>query len=257
MMNPAETEAALGKLSPVSLETIGSFSLMNRIEIKYIITSGKVPDLIRVLAGRCRVLEISGMRIFPYSSTYLDTDDSLFYYQHLRGQYERYKIRSRTYESSGTSFLEIKKKTNKGRTIKWRIEKNLSELFSDGHAASFIEEHTTVSIDLLRPVLLNRFKRITLAGPELSERITIDFDITFSDFLNHSGIALPFLAIVELKKENYSDLANLKGLIKGVSARPTSFSKYCIGNALLNDSLKQNMIKPKLLLLKKLENEYT
>ena len=68
---------------------------------------------------------------------------------------------------------------------------------------------------------------------------------------------MPYLAIVELKKEGYSEYSDFKNLIRQLNIYPTGFSKYCMGSAILNDSLKKNMIKPKLLLLNKIKNEHT
>jgi hypothetical protein len=203
------------------------------------------------------VLEICNMRILTYSTTYLDTDDCLFYNQHVRGEYDRHKIRYRKYEATEESFLEIKKKTNKGRTIKWRIAGKPSSGTFDSQASGFLREHLPVSSILVRPTLLNQFTRITLAGFELKERVTIDFNISFTRPETMEHINLPYLAIAELKKEAYSDSSHFKTLIRQLNVYPAAFSKYCVGSALLNDSLKRNMIKPKLLLLNKLENEYT
>jgi hypothetical protein len=253
----ADAEAALGRLMPISLDALGSVSLMNRIEIKYLINFRNIPAFIDLLSDKYQALEIGNLRLFQYSSTYLDTEDSLFYYQHVRGQFDRFKIRYRRYESTGLSFLEVKKKTNKGRTIKWRVEHKADAGHIDQHAAGFISEHSPVTADSIRPVLLNRFSRITLASIESRERITIDFNITFSDLNGSASLTFPWLAIVEFKKESYSDSLSFRSLIKNVSTYPASFSKYCVGSSLLNDSLKKNMIKRKILLIKKLENEYT
>jgi hypothetical protein len=249
--------AALNKLKPVSLNAIGSLRLMNRVEIKYVFCSGKLADLLDLLASQYQVLEIDDMKVFPYTTTYFDTEDFLFYRQHVRGELERHKIRFRKYEITGTSFLEIKKKTNKGRTIKQRIE---NELFSDSfnqEAVDFIEEYSPIRPSSLKPVLVNRFTRITLAGFEKKERITIDFNITFSDAGGGAEVSLPYLAIAEIKKEAYADSSMLKGIIKKLKVYPTGFSKYCVGSALTNPSLRRNMIKPRILLLNKIENEYT
>ena len=253
----SEVDASLGRLKSISLEALGAVSLMNRVEIKYLLNIRKVPVLIDMLTDKYRALEIEDLRLFPYCSTYMDTDDSLFYYQHVRGQFDRFKIRYRRYESTDLSFLEVKKKTNKGRTIKWRIEKNADSGFFDPQAAGFIGKLSPVTADSIRPVLINRFSRITLAGVESRERITIDLNINFSDFNGSASLSLPYLAIVELKKESYSDSTYFRNLIKNARAYPTSFSKYCIGSSLLNNSLKKNVLKQKLLLIKKLENEYT
>jgi hypothetical protein len=252
-----ETEAELGKLRPIILDELSSVSLMNRIEKKYLLNLRSVPSLLAVLADRYRALEIENLRIFPYSSAYMDTDDSIFYYQHVHGKFDRFKIRYRKYESTGLSFLEVKKKTNKGRTIKWRIEQKTDSGNITPEAAGFIGEHSPVAAVAISPVLLNRFSRITLAGIDSRERITIDFNVSFSDFNGNASLTFPWLAIVEFKKESYSDSSCFRNLIKKVRAYPVSFSKYCVGRSILDDSLKKNVIKQKILLIKKLENEYT
>jgi hypothetical protein len=250
-------EIALRRLNPISLDVISCLRLMNRIEIKYVFTADKLTDLLNMLAPQYPVLEIDNMRGLPYSTTYFDTEDSLFYYQHVRGKSDRYKIRYRKYEVTNTSFLEIKKKTNKGRMVKWRIQNEPFPGSFDHQAASFIHEHLNVCSTSFKPALRTNFKRITLAGVDLKERITIDYNITFSDPQKRTELSLPYLAIAEIKKEAYSDYSHFRSIIKQLKIYPTGFSKYCVGSALLNDSLKKNMIKPKILLLNRLENEYT
>lgn len=249
-------EDELERLNPVNLDAMSGIRLMNRIELKYVFETRKLASLINLLGNHYHILEINKMRILPYSSTYLDTEDSLFYYQHVRGKYARHKIRYRRYIATNESFLEIKKKTNKERTVKRRIESEPLSGSFDPKASSFIQKFLHISSTLVRPALTNEFTRITLAGFELRERITLDFNISFSDPETMERISLPYLAIAELKKEAYSDTSHFKNLIKQLNIYPSGFSKYCVGRALLSDTLKKNMIKPKLLLLNKLENEY-
>jgi hypothetical protein len=256
-MQNSDIESEISKLGSVSLDAISDVRLMNRIEIKYVFASSKLTGLVCLLNKHYQVLEISNMRILPYCTTYFDTPDYLFYNQHVRGEFDRHKIRYRKYEVTKESFLEIKKKTNKGRTIKWRIENKLPTTCFDSEATAFIGKYLPVNSTQIRPSLVSTFTRITLAGIELKERMTIDFNISFSDPENSRMILLPYLTIVELKKEALSDSSDLKFLLRQLKIYPTAFSKYCVGSALLNDSLKKNMIKPKLLLLNKLENEYT
>jgi hypothetical protein len=249
-------ENALGRLNPVNLDALSGIRLMNRIELKYVFETEKLEALINLLGNHYHVLEINNMRILPYSNTYLDTADSLFYNQHVRGKFARHKIRYRRYVTTNESFLEIKKKTNKERTIKWRIENEPLSGSFDVPASCFIQNFLPVNSTLIKPSLINEFTRITLAGFTLKERITIDFNISFSDPESRNKISLPYLAIAELKKEVYSDTSHFKNLIKQLNIYPSGFSKYCVGRALLSDTLKKNILKPKLLLLKKLENEY-
>jgi hypothetical protein len=229
---------------------------MNRVDTKYVFSVRKLSDLIDILNGNYKVLDINNTRAFPYHTTYMDTPDYLFYNQHVRGELERHKIRYRKYESTGNSFLEIKKKTNKRRTIKLRIENNFIPGSFDAPAVDFIRENSPFNSMLIKPVLINRFTRATLIGLESKERITIDYNISFSELINGGQTEMPYLTIVELKKEGYSPRSPFYNLIKQLNIYPTGFSKYCMGSAILNDLLRKNMIKPKLLLLNKIENEY-
>lgn len=249
-------DSALSLINPISLDEMISVPLMNRTDTKFVFSVSRLPDLINLIDGRYRVLEIDHLRTFPYNTTYLDTPEYLFYNQHITGKLERHKIRYRRYETTGTSFLEIKKKTNKRRTIKYRIENNLLQGSFDDPAVNFINEHSPINSMLIKPVLINRFTRATLIRLESKERITIDFNISFTELTNGEQIEMPYLTIVELKKESGTAFSPFNNLIKQLGIYPTGFSKYCIGNAILNDVLRKNRIKPKLLLLKKIENEY-
>jgi hypothetical protein len=255
-MHSDEIINALSSLDPIGLEAMGSVKLMNRFDTKYLFSVRKLADLIYHLDGKYKVLDIGSLRVFPYHTTYMDTTDYLFYNQHVRGELERHKIRYRKYESTGNSFLEIKRKTNKRRTIKWRIENKLLSGSFDDQAITFISEHLSVNSLMVKPVLINRFTRATLIGLESKERITIDYNISFSEPNNGIQAEMPYLTIVELKKEGYSPSSPFNNLIKQLNIYPTGFSKYCTGNAILNDVLRRNRIKPKLLLLNKIENEY-
>jgi hypothetical protein len=256
-MYNGEIVTALMTLNPICLEAIDGVRLMNRVETKYLLSSERLVDLINLLDYRYNVLEINNLRVLPYLTTYLDTPDHLFYYQHVRGKLERNKIRYRKYESTSETFLEIKKKTNKGRNIKWRIENNPDSGSFDRPAISFLHKHLSVDSTIIKPNLINRFNRTTLIGLESKERITIDYNISFTEPDSQRKVLMPYLAIVELKKEGYSNCSNFNNIIKYLNMRSSTFSKYCTGIAILNESVKKNMIKSKLLLLNRIENEYT
>jgi hypothetical protein len=255
-MQDEQITSGLNKFRAISLDEVNCVRLMNRVEVKYLFQASKLPQLISLLADDYDVLEIENSRALPYKTTYFDTDDFLFYHQHVRGKLNRYKIRYRKYEITDESFLEIKKKTNKGRTIKWRVENIPGNGTFDTAATDFIGEYSPVSSADIKAKLLNTFSRITFASFRLNERITIDFRISFNSPGGGSGVFLPYIAIAELKKEVASDYSPFKSLIKQLQIYPSGFSKYCIGSALLNDSLRINMLKPKILLLNKFENEY-
>jgi len=248
---------SLVKLKPVRLDAMECVRFMNRTDTKYIFPVSKMVTLIENLNGHYKVLEINKLKTQLYSTTYFDTSDYLFYYQHVTGKLQRHKIRFRTYESTGESFLEVKTKTNKNRTIKNRLNINSAADPFDELTDSFIRDYSSVESKLLRPVLLNRFTRTTLISFATIERITLDFNLSFTDVESGARIEMPYLAIAELKKEGRSASSPFNDNLKGMGIYPTGFSKYCIGSAILNDSLRKNRLKPKILKLKKIEDEIT
>jgi hypothetical protein len=149
----------------------------------------------------------------------------------------------------------VKTKTNKSRTIKNRLNGCSFSGLLDTSYSDFIKEHSSVDPSVLKPVLINRFIRATLISFATIERITIDFNLSFTDFGSGDFIDMPYLAIAELKKEGYSVASTFNVVLKNMGIYPTGFSKYCIGSAILNNSLRKNILKPKLFKLKKIEDE--
>jgi hypothetical protein len=254
-MDQSEIHNSLNSFTPVGLHEMDGVKLMNRVETKYIFCADRLTELLNLVKGSYKALEIDHIRNFPYCTTYLDTSDFLFFTQQVRGKLNIHKVRYRRYESTGVSYLEIKKKTNKKRTVKWRIENSLKPDSPDTEAIQFIKKYLPAGVTDLHPVLINGFTRITLVGTKCKERVTIDYDLTFaSPFGKISGF--PFLAIAELKREKHSCLSPFGLVMKLMRIQSGSFSKYCIGSALIMDMPRTNMLKPNLLLINKLENEY-
>jgi hypothetical protein len=251
----SEIRNILSSFTPTGLSEMENVELMNRMETKYVFSLAKLTSLLYHLSKSYKVLEIENLNIFPYHTTYLDTSDYIFYMQQIRGKLSRHKIRYRRYESTGVSFLEIKKKTNKNRTIKWRIENRLISNLPDNDAAMFIGEYLPEYLSDLRPVLINGFNRITLVGIDCRERVTLDFDLTFSNAEGKKS-EFPFLVIAELKREKQSCVSPFGLVMKQIGIQPNGFSKYCIGSALVNEMPRKNTLKYNLLLINKIENEY-
>ena len=72
--------------------------------------------------------EIDGQRLTAYDTLYYDTLDLQMYLRHHDRQLRRQKIRVRTYVDSQLTFLEVKNKSNKGRTLQARWESYQSSL---------------------------------------------------------------------------------------------------------------------------------
>lgn len=244
-------------LNPVNLTDMQSISLMDRTETKYVVGINKIAPLIQKINGNYKVLEIGGQRALDYHNVYLDTPDLLLFDQHVTGKSERYKIRFRNYKSTGVTFLEIKRKNNKGRTKKWRIENKPadSEILSKD-AVIFIKQHIGEKLTGLKPVLINNFRRITLGSLETMERITIDFDLRYSD-RGGSAASFPYIAVIEVKKSGAKSFSPFDIVLKDNRMYPCGFSKYCMGTAAIKEIRHRNNLKEKFLLINKIENEYS
>ena len=256
-MDIKEVIEVLDTFDPIVLGEMDKVGFMNRIDTKFVFSAGRIQDLLTALNRYYKVLDINSMRAFPYNTTYLDTPDFLFFNQHVTGKLERNKVRFRTYEATGTTYLEVKRRTNKNRTIKWRIKNSMADGdFFDEKASGFLQKYVSLSSLLLKPVTINRFTRITLVSLDMKERVTLDLNLSFSD---PEGISadIPYIAIAELKRESGSNNSQIVRILKNLSVRSTGFSKYCVGSSILYDLPRSNNIKPKLLLINKIENEYT
>lgn len=255
MISP-EIKTILNSFSPIGLEEMENVRLMDRIDTKYVLPVNRIPELLLSIDEGYRALEINDIKVFSYSTTYLDTNDFMFYNEHITGRPERNKVRYRKYEATGASYLEVKKKTRKNRTIKWRIENNMTPDNScDVEAAEFINEYIPQKPIILNPVIRNNFRRVTLVGSEIAERVTIDWDLSFS-VTDGRNVDFPYLAVIELKRQGFSDRSPVAEILKSFLVRPIGFSKYCVGTAILNDVPRKNLIKPKILLLNRIEDEY-
>lgn len=256
-MYSAGISILLNAFDPISLGEMDRVGFMNRIDTKYVFSANRIPALLESLTGYYKVLEINNLRSLAYSTTYLDTPDYLFFRQHVTGKLERNKVRFRTYESTGTTFLEVKRRTNKNRTVKWRIENSpVNKEFYDDKAGAFLSKYIPAGSLLLKPVLVNRFSRITLVSNDMKERVTLDFELSFSDRAGNKA-NIPSIAIAELKRESGANKSHISSALKKQMIRPTGFSKYCIGASMLYDIPRKNILKSKLLLINKIENEFT
>lgn len=256
MNNFSETDKTLSSIPSMRLEELENVKLMDRVDTKYVVSAKRIPEILHLMNGDYKTLEINGIKSLPYITKYYDTNDYQFYNQHVTSRAERYKIRFRTYKTTETTFLEVKKHTRQDRTVKWRIESDLSRYDSiDTNAVHFLYSHIPDIPHFIKTSLSNSFRRATLACNDNNERITIDFDLAFSNE-NGKEIELPWIAIIELKRNRAVGGSKFTGILKRNMIHPVGFSKYCTGISLLIENARKNKMKEKLILIDKIENEY-
>jgi len=113
--------AYLSTYDAISLGEMDGVALMHRVDTKFLINTKQLSELLLKAHDFYHVVQIQGERLTPYKTIYFDTSDAKMYNMHHNGKLNRVKVRTRSYVNSGISFLEIKKKNNKGKTTKNRI----------------------------------------------------------------------------------------------------------------------------------------
>lgn len=251
-------ETVTSGFSPILLEEMESIRLMNRTDTKYLTDSLKLKDILSD-ACRCgyRILETDGHRLNSYDSLYFDTEGLKMFIDHRNCHLVREKVRTRSYLSSGITFLEVKRKNNHGRTRKKRMEIP-SRLFSDfgesASACSWLACHSDFAPGLLSPSVETVFRRITLVNPEKSERLTIDTDIRFTNHRTGLRSGLGEAVIIELKQDGMA-LSRMKSILSAHRVKPMKISKYCIGVTLTDPDARAGRFRQKARIIEKINKK--
>ena len=228
--------------------------LMNRIDTKYLVTSDQLQAILQGIHEHYYAQEVEGNRLSPYSTVYYDTPDLRMYIIHHDRHLVRDKVRVRTYVDSHLTFCEVKHKTNKGRTKKKRIEVQPGiNVTQDPAAAAFLAEKQPYPVESLSPNLETAFDRFTLVNEEKTERLTIDCNLKFNNFISGNSASMDDLVIMELKQDGRAH-SLLKEVLFDLRIKPYKISKYCIGTAMTRPEVKQNRFKKKIRRINKLKN---
>lgn len=248
----ASIRSMINSFDSVSLDEINAVQLLNRTDTKYAFNLKHLPAFLEKVKDNYKVLEISGHRMMGYKSLYFDTKNLDLFTKHQNGKLNRYKVRIREYTDTDTMFLETKYKTNKGRTVKIRQNKENGFELNDSDRV-FIREHTAVNPDTLEPCIWVYYTRMTLVNNSFTERITLDLNLNFEN--DDCKKAYPMIAIAEVKRDKLAKDSFFSSLLREQKIPEAGLSKYCIGVASTYENAKYNNIKPKILTLNKIANQ--
>jgi hypothetical protein len=230
--------------APIQLEEMDQVKLMNRTDQKYWFHIDSLSELLQEIQQDYFLLHIDGNDQLPYTTSYFDTTNNKMFAAHHNGKLNRFKIRRRTYVDSKISFMEIKFKSNKGRTIKKRIPTSNSQNGFTNTEEQFINNQSPFSTLDLNKVLVNRFSRLTLVNKNFKERCTIDLNIEFE--VHERIVPLDQLVIVEIKSDGRSNVSPLAKALQNKRIKSSGFSKYCVGRSITDPLLKKNAFKAKI-----------
>jgi hypothetical protein len=241
-------EAAAASIPSITLEEMDGVKLLNRIDSKYLTDEATLLEVLAdARAAGYRALEAEGEKVSPYNSIYYDTAGMKMFLDHHNRRLVRQKVRTREYVNSGIAFLEIKRKNNHGRTRKKRIGIPEDEMFGFGgnpEACAYLARHSWFTAGDIRPVLSTAFRRITLVNPALTERLTIDTSLLFTNYITRKQVSLEDAVIIELKQDGHA-ASLMKGILLRHRVKPVRVSKYCIAVTLTDPSVKSGRFKVK------------
>jgi hypothetical protein len=86
--------------------------------------------------------------------------------------------------------------------------------------------------------------------------VTLDYSLQFISKESGEKLVLPGIAIAEIKYENQLAGSSLNAALRKLRIKPSRFSKYAIGMALLHSGLKQNRFKSKVRKVNQLNMQY-
>ena len=243
-------KSELNKFETITLSEMDDVKLMSRTDTKFVFNFSRLPEFLEKLSRFYKVLLIDGNLIHDYKSLYFDTEDRKFYIEHHNRRVNRNKIRFREYVGSGLTFLEIKLKNNKGKTIKKRIKvDSISEEITE-QQQKYIDKIVGYPIEVSAKQWIN-FSRVTFVHKIQKERLTIDINLTFNNQKDEGD--LKNIVIAEVKQERMSRSSDFMRVAKEMSILPMRLSKYCMSTLSLNPKLKKNRFKEKSLFINKLK----
>jgi len=244
---------AIADFAPIELGDLGNAALLQRVTTKLAVPELLLAEALQTFENDYKVLEIDGCRCHRYQTQYFDTPNYGLYLQHHNGQRPRYKVRIRAYQDAAEAFLEVKRKSNQDITLKERLQVSdvATGIGAEGNA--FLASTFPYPAESLHPTLWTQFRRTTLVSTQRAERVTLDMDLVLR--LGRDEIALPGLAIAEVKRSDRALRSEFVARLRALGARPVSFSKYCFGVSLLVSRLKANRFKPQHMLLGRMIQE--
>lgn len=242
----------------ITLDEMSAIKLMNRVDTKYVMSEEKCMQLLERAVGDYSVQVIDDVRACRYSTLYYDTPEWEMYTVHHNRRLTRQKIRTRTYVETDVTFIEVKNKTNTGRTKKKRIklpEEYFYNVTAHDEALAFLKERAAYAPESISPSLTTQFTRITLVNHAHTERLTIDLNLAFCNMREEGAkpTGIEHLVIVELKQDGLC-YSPMKQILLDLRVKKFKVSKYCLGMALSNDKIKRNRFKDKIRKIRKIIN---
>lgn len=236
-----EAVDAFAEVDPALLERR---ALLARADTKFMLPLEALPGLLRALRPHHGVILAGAERIATYDTDYFDLPALRAYDDHVRGRAPRHKVRARHYPDRGVSFLEVKCRTNRGRTEKLRRPHPFGQRLLSEEEVDWALRITGWPGRVLLPQARTRFQRIALAALDSNERVTVDVGLRLER--PPSVRSLDGLAIVEVKQGSAEPRSASILALRRAGARSRSLSKYAVAIGLMAPGVRRNRLLPTL-----------
>jgi hypothetical protein len=225
-------------------ELVEVAELLHRTDRKYVVTEAQLSELVVALEGDVRVLSVEGRRSARYDSVYFDTPQRESYLASAHRRRRRFKVRTRSYLDSQQTYLEVKVRDARRRTVKLRTpyafdDRGILNAAAYEFLTQIFIEHGLAhdAVAALVPTLHTEFCRVTLFIPSAGCRMTLDTELRL-DRPDGDAVAVADLIILETKSD--AGDRRVDRLLWRMGVRPQSVSKFAIGSALLDPTLPDN-----------------
>jgi hypothetical protein len=232
--------SALDGFAEASLDLLRARLLLDRVDRKYLLSMSLLSEVLAAIAGEYRLLPAAGAAAATYRTHYFDTADHRLYQDHRRGRVPRQKVRVRHHLDRQLTFLEVKSRRGT-RSTKARLPRPFGCDALDQDAHEFLAGHVAFPPAGLAPAVTNEFRRATLLGQAVDERVTIDCDLELT--AGPRSETLPGLVILEVKQGRYSNKTPAVSALRRLHVREHAISKYCLALARLSP-VRSNTFRP-------------
>lgn len=219
-----EVSASSRRLDVSDLRSAGG-TLLDRCELKYLLSEGQLAGVLNVLEKIGAVIHVNGSALCRYDTCYFDTGDGQSLRDAQRGAIPRWKIRCREYRQSGERFLEVKSVAAEG-VFKQRTAHAASslELLSEQDVAflSTVSELACIRPEVLSPVAVTSYDRLTFLVD--GTRVTVDTALQCR--IGGAVLSAPGAVIVETKRPIGSPASFIDRELLSQGVHPGAFSKF-------------------------------
>jgi hypothetical protein len=242
---------SIARFDPISLAEMDGVKLQDRVDTKYVFAEERLEEVLQAMLPDYRLLVVDGARGTHYRSLYFDTADLQHYQAHHNQRTFRSKVRFREYLGSGLVFLEVKRKTGRGRTDKKRMRVEAIPEVLTAEQQAFIAKVSRNDAPV-QATLWNHFTRYTFVNKHTPERLTMDLSLRYS--VAGDDRELGGVVIAELKQSRADRTSPFVRIMRKRVFAASGMSKYCVGMIMLGRNVKHNAFKAVLLKLDKLRN---